>query len=894
MSTQINIQRISKQSGRLDASGLAVLGAADNKNNLSFVYNTSTNPYHAYVYSGDGVYIGQNQVSTTPRIFYSKDLASSKVYNESQYTAGKIHIPALSGTANDIGTLHIVMPTNSVTPIELDLNFRSLRDASTSFGDVNKVIKWGDYEDVSNWLNDVSTGALETHKEETNMTVIWTDASNNLHNKDVSVASTVNPSAASVMFDNSEKEGYGVTFTDEVYGKTTEEKTKLEKEYGNSLNDIAVLKSGVINFSDAWTKTLTNAYSGIISNIKWKGNMDKAAGGQLRPIRPLLEEPTPGPNLWGGPSDSSIHDDIGDLSYGGNIRQGASREVSSYSDLNSLYTYTVDDMVADNIAEVSSTEMPYQRVDREKDKASVEYVQSNNYQVYDFTNLFQIKEGKTNTAIGYTGPVAQVDGRVWDISTHSYDTSVLEASTYVYNSGDAVDITEYRPTNVWDEINYKFEVINNNFKVLTGDVAQTNIMIMEDTVGKLIPAIVSTTERNLNTISADVSVINSSLGWTEVSDASIFENHPTVLGYAENAFVTLKTDQTITGVKTFGDIIKGTGFDDTYNYIDLNYTNPLDEQGYYNCIGLIHPSDNGNAAETGVVISGRNPSSNNITSGKLYFETGGKYLPVIYNDVSTKAQLRFRASDVSLYGGHYLPIQLELCTSTNSKYENNLHQYIEDCGFPLIETWNPDAALEFADVYGYNEMLPFTYVYAPDKLLEDVSINILTNENIYDTIYEDFETLHTTLFTTNQLNNQNTWVPQHTKFWEFLYWYVMSTDEIVSSNGNLISKRTARLGYKHTIIDEINLMPSGNEDVDDMIIEFYFNKGFKRYRVEVNYHVSDINPQDINSAWQPPLDNLFSIIGWPSISVEMREYGVNSSPSYTPDVNFSIIDLDAE
>ena len=46
MSTQINIQRISKQSGRLDASGLAVLGSADNKNNLLHPLNPNKQQHH--------------------------------------------------------------------------------------------------------------------------------------------------------------------------------------------------------------------------------------------------------------------------------------------------------------------------------------------------------------------------------------------------------------------------------------------------------------------------------------------------------------------------------------------------------------------------------------------------------------------------------------------------------------------------------------------------------------------------------------------------------------------------------------------------------------------------------------------------------------------------------
>lgn len=520
---QFNIQRLKKSSNKLENRGLAILGNRQMKNNLSFIYNDITSPYDPYVYTGDGVYIGNNPVASTTRIFYTKDIETSKVYHDAQYQTTKSGLPRFqaAGTADDMGILHIIMPYGT-DAIKTDLNFRSLKDASISFGDVNRVWKWSHIRnDVSSWIHDTSFGGTETHSRESSVNIVYAFDSSSLRTAELWTASTTDGHSAGILFDYSNEEEYfdgeEGTFIDETYGKSNEDLAELSENYMNSLSEVGSIKNSVINFSDAWTKTLTNAYSGIISNIKWRSRgateQNNNSGGYHS-----IDNPEP---LLGAGEEEAYHGHLPEDFYEKPTQENHIREIKyEYASITDKYTYTVDKLVADGLAElVADHEDTYISEDGKKQKVTEEYTEDNNYAVYTFNDLFKGRDTSSNTAIAYTGGVVTVDNRKWTADDR-YEGHT-DASANVDNAGDAIENEVYRPTNVWDEINHRFEIIEHNFNVLTGDIAQTNIMLMEDTVGKLIPALVATNEKNISILSSDVSLLRADVSTLKSSMESL-------------------------------------------------------------------------------------------------------------------------------------------------------------------------------------------------------------------------------------------------------------------------------------------------------------------------------------------------------------------------------------
>ena len=473
---QFNIQRLKKSSNKLENQGLAILGNRQMKNNLSFIYNDIASPYDPYVYTGDGVYIGNNPVASTTRIFYTKDIETSKVYHDTQYRTtkgGSGHFQA-AGTADDMGILHIIMP-HGTEAIKTDLNFRSLKDASISFGDVNHVWKWSQVrEDVSSWIHDTSFGGTETHSMESSIGIVYAFDSSSLQTTELWAASTTDGRSAGILFDYSNEEEYfdgedGI-FIDETYDKSNEDLAELSENYMNSLSEVGSIKNSVINFSDAWTKTLTNAYSGIISNIKWRSVGAAEQNNNSGTVDHSIDTPEPIDNpepLFGG-GEEAYHGQFPDGFDVEPVQDDHIRNIRhEYASISGKYAYTVDNLVADGLAElVTDSEDIYVSSDGEKQKVTEEYTEDNNYAVYTFDDLFKGRDTSSNTAITYTGGVVTVDNREWNVDDRY--AGHTDASANVDNAGDTIETEVYRPTNVWDEINHRFEIIEHNFNILTG------------------------------------------------------------------------------------------------------------------------------------------------------------------------------------------------------------------------------------------------------------------------------------------------------------------------------------------------------------------------------------------------------------------------------------------
>lgn len=494
MANNFQIQRLKKNSKKLTTQGLDILG--ESLNNLSVIYNINGNSYHPYVQAGDGVYIGKNPVANTTRAYYTNSIERSLEYNVFNFLSGGAASPPPGSTISDVGTLHLIMPADGLTDIYSGLNFRSLADASTSFGDVNKVIKWGitpDPIEPSSGVEDPSTPKdpfsdapeeirnwAEAHAEDETITVEPSITSSYVNEdgetvtREIFVVSTKDKSSAADLL-SSERTG------------NTEEDADKSSTIANSLTSIDSLTSTTPEFTNTWTKTLTNAYGGIISNIKW----DKETG------------------------------------RFNNSASGAATKTDG-----AITGWSVDESISANQAVMVQEEAVLAKMTEYKklDDLNSDYIDNNKLSEISYSDLFGRKEEYSSTVVNYTGPVMNVDERVWKTGDETY---VEQDAVPVKNATDTISETTYTPTNVWDEINYRFKVINDNFRVLTADIDQTNIMIMEDTVGKLIPAVVTTTSREINAITSDVGALNASIGWYNVSNSNLFNDHPTVIGYLE-------------------------------------------------------------------------------------------------------------------------------------------------------------------------------------------------------------------------------------------------------------------------------------------------------------------------------------------------------------------------
>lgn len=670
MANNFQIQRLKKNSKKLTTQGLDILG--ESLNNLSVIYNINGNSYHPYVQAGDGVYIGKNPVANTTRAYYTNSIERSLEYNVFNFLSGGAVSPPPGSTISDVGTLHLIMPADGLTNIYSGLNFRSLADASTSFGDVNKVIKWGitpDPIEPSSGVEDPSTPKdpfsdapeeirnwAEAHAEDETITVEPSITSSYVNEdgetvtREIFVVSTKDKSSAADLL-SSERTG------------NTEEDTDKSSTIANSLTSIDSLTSTTPEFTNAWTKTLTNAYGGIISNIKWNkenASLNNSAGG--------VSAKDKGKNAF------------------------------------SVTGWSVDESINANQAVMVQEEAVLAEMTEYKklDDLNSDYIDNNKLSEISYSDLFGRKEEYSSTVVNYTGPVMNVDERVWKNGDETY---IEQDAVPVKNATDTISETTYTPTNVWDEINYRFKVINDNFRVLTADIDQTNIMIMEDTVGKLIPAVVTTTSREINAITSDVGALNASIGWYNISNSNLFNDHPTVIGYLEayanniaagsdidlsdyittsalsttlndyvttdslDSYVTLNTEQTITGKKIINgiteyrniQILGGQNSNDhrlifnyktntaEYNKLELNITGPdnVTDEGFFRYIESELPfynsvidkyfTNDGNGDQsTQYLYSDRWinklvwPTYNIVTSGNLYGYILARYPDALY------------------------------------------------------------------------------------------------------------------------------------------------------------------------------------------------------------------------------------------------------------------------
>lgn len=475
MANTFQIQRLKKTSNKLKTQGLDILG--DSLNNLSFIYNTSENSFGSYIHAGDGVYIGKNPVVNNTKAWYTTDLEKSYDYNYFNYlTAGKPGVqPPRNATITDTGVLYLVMPSNGLESVYTRLSFRSLADASTTFGDVNKIIKWGLTDEGGTEPPTEIHDWFEEHPGDVTM-----DASFTMHytedgsiiNKNVYVAYTNDASIGSEILSTE-------TTND------ADEDASLSSRIRNSIVNVNSLKSQQIGFANVWIKAMTNAYTGVISNISWARNDPSWGGGTSNGGGAGTTW------LYGAPKRDQEEILFGDgPGAAQNVKPSIKPSAQSWGEVTDASMSKIKDEY------IAVDELDASYVEDHGDITEVVYQDLFNKDVSTMTS----------THIEYTGPTMNIDQRIW-----RSDTEWSQESEPVVNVTDAVVVEEYTPTNVWDEINYRFKIINENFRILANDIDQSNIMIMEDTVGTLIPAIVTTTNKQISVLDISVASLDSSV-----------------------------------------------------------------------------------------------------------------------------------------------------------------------------------------------------------------------------------------------------------------------------------------------------------------------------------------------------------------------------------------------
>lgn len=469
MANTFQIQRLKKTSNKLKTQGLDILG--DSLNNLSFIYNTGENSFGSYIHAGDGVYIGKNPVVNNTKAWYTTDLEKSYEYNYFNYTtAGMPGVqPPRNATITDTGVLHLVMPSESTGSIYTRLSFRSLADASTTFGDVNKIIKWGLTDEGGTEPPTEIHDWMEEHPGDVTMdasfTMYYTE-DGSIINKNVYVAYTNDASIGSEILSTE-------TTND------ADEDASLSSRIRNSIVNVNSLKSQQIGFANVWIKAMTNAYTGVISNISWARNDPSWGGGAGTTW------------LYGAPKRDQEEILFGDgPGAAQNVKPSIKPSAQSWGEVTDASMSKIKDEY------IAVDELDASYVEDHGDITEVVYQDLFNKDVSTMTS----------THIEYTGPTMNIDQRIW-----RSDTEWSQESEPVVNVADAVVVEEYTPTNVWDEINYRFKIINENFRILANDIDQSNIMIMEDTVGTLIPAIVTTTNKQISVLDISVASLDSSV-----------------------------------------------------------------------------------------------------------------------------------------------------------------------------------------------------------------------------------------------------------------------------------------------------------------------------------------------------------------------------------------------
>lgn len=475
---EINLQRLNRDSqkinGATDASFINLLGTS--KNNITFIYNNHGDSHNPFTYSSDGVYIGKNRVAGLTRAYYTRDLSTSFQF----HTAVNAHWrhpeygyqpqPMLIG---DFGILHLSMPGKQFTEtVTSDLNFRTLDEAVWSFGDINKVVEYVPTDNKPDgW--DTSFGYIYGGDLFADVTFTHIDASENIVNTNYSGYSFP-PSTPNSSYGNA-SDGIINDIKDQIHPDIT-------SHVGKS-----------IDLDSAWTQVLTNAYAGIISNVKWD-----AKSNPIKTSTPLEGQHA----MLFGAGDTGARS--GGF-VGGPVPDGLEQWGTEAQDISTAYKeadayYNRWSIVED---EPTTTTVQEQYTESNKNTWAVNSTYTNDIsshvQVVTTDDLFASKtDTSLATCVSWTGQMTNVYNDV------SLSENEKENHTYAYNVLGSLDDITYHPLNVWDEIRHKFDICNTNFQALAANLNMTNTMVVSDVAGTLVPAAVSNLNGKILTVDASL------------------------------------------------------------------------------------------------------------------------------------------------------------------------------------------------------------------------------------------------------------------------------------------------------------------------------------------------------------------------------------------------------
>lgn len=477
---EINLQRLNRDSKRItgatDASFINLLGTS--KNNITFIYNNYGDSHNPFTYSSDGVYIGKNRVAGLTRAYYTKDLSTSLQF----HTAVNAHWrhpeygyqpqPMLIG---DFGVLHLSMPGKQFTEtVSTDLNFRTLDEALYSFGNINKVVEYVPTDNKPDgWDN--SFGYVYGGDLSSDVTFTHIDASEN----------TVNTNYSGYSFPPSTPNS--------SYGNASDGIINDIKDHLHA--DITSHVGKSIDLDSAWTQVLTNAYAGIISNVKWDAKSDpiKTSEASLEGPHAMLfgggetiNTGLSGPGAFPTPEQEDT--------WGKNTMDTCTgyKEAATY--------YNRWNIVED---EPTATAVQEQYAESNKDiwATNSTYTDdiSSRVHIVMTDDLFAAKtDTSLATSVAWTGQMTNVYNDV-SLSEANHDNH-----TYAYNVLGSLDDITYHPWNVWDEIRHKFDICDANFQALAANLNMTNTMVVSDVAGTLVPAAVSNLNGKILTVDASL------------------------------------------------------------------------------------------------------------------------------------------------------------------------------------------------------------------------------------------------------------------------------------------------------------------------------------------------------------------------------------------------------
>ena len=532
MANNINIQRGSKNSqdkiGKplFNTKGKSRESVKETLNTLTFIYNNYGNAHNPFTYNRDGIYVGNNIVSGTTRAYYSKDLSTSLQFHQTMMNY-KSTGSAASGTSimpgfvGDTGMIHFMMPGSNFDVISSSLSFRNLEEAANSFGDVNNILSYypkdyvednptkhgGFSGDIRDW-----SSALGGEQQPATESFTWTDKMWTGETGEAGTTDTTefnifkysgngdiqeNASVVKTYLGTSDKDG-----NEYVDLSSTETESIFNDLVGSVKNSVET--AGIYNIegtamSDAWTKVMTNAYFGIISDIQYNVHATQQSGksnGQVARGASSLD-----PSFKNGASEVTAGEVTAYTDNTAGMRTGYKSDEwqSEYDSITN--TNTTENSVQIALGATDSSLSYYNYL--YGDGTSVGSATSVNV-----SDLFS--SGTGTVSVHYDGTVAPV-------------TNSSDYATYTGTDGNrlntviqSLDSCTYHPQNVFDEISHLFEICNQNFVALGTFVTQTNKMLVDDVTGKLIPAIAANTQTGI----AQVQYKVNSLAVQQESDSS--------------------------------------------------------------------------------------------------------------------------------------------------------------------------------------------------------------------------------------------------------------------------------------------------------------------------------------------------------------------------------------